>query len=212
MSSILYKKQRLLSILFAFLLLTSCTGKSYFRSGNTQKGLASWYGPDFHGKLTSNREIYNMHALTAAHKTLPFGTYVRVTNLNNGKSVVVRINDRGPFIKGRIIDLSYAAARKLGLDIAGVVPVKIKVLKQYSPKKSSQKFSVQVGSFSLKKNAQILKRKLQKNYRNVYISKTKIGSGTFYRVRIKASSIKSAEKVASKLMKQGHKTHILEEH
>jgi rare lipoprotein A len=118
MSNILLKKQRLLYILCSILLLTCCTGKNYFRSGNIQKGLASWYGPDFHGKLTSNREIYNMHALTAAHKTLPFGTYVRVTNLNNGKSVVVRINDRGPFIKGRIIDLSYAAARKLGLDIA----------------------------------------------------------------------------------------------
>jgi rare lipoprotein A len=212
MSNILFKKQRLLYILCSILLLTSCTGKNYFRSGNTQKGVASWYGPDFHGKLTSNREIYNMHALTAAHKTLPFGTYVRVTNLNNGKSVVVRINDRGPFIKGRIIDLSYAAARKLGLDISGVAPVKIKVLKEYSPKKSSQKFSIQVGSFSLKKNAQILKKKLQKNYRNVYISKIKTGSGTFYRVRIKARNIKSAEKIASKLMKQGYRTNILEEH
>ena len=212
MSSILSNKHRLLYILFAFLILTSCTGKSYFRSGNTQKGLASWYGPDFHGKLTSNRETYNMHALTAAHKTLPYGTHVKVTNLNNGKAVVVRINDRGPFIKGRIIDLSYAAARKLGLDLSGVAPVKIKVLKQYSPKKSSQKFSVQVGSFSRKQNAQSLKRKLQRSYRNVFISTIETGSGTFYRVRIKAPNIKSAEKIASKLMRQGHEVHILEEH
>ena len=212
MSNIQIKKQRLLAILCSVIFLTSCAGKSYFRSGNVQKGLASWYGPDFHGKLTSNREIYNMHALTAAHKTLPFGAYVRVINLNNGKSIVVRINDRGPFIKGRIIDLSYAAARKLGLDIAGVAPVKIKVLKQYSPKKSSQKFSVQVGSFSHKKNAKILQKKLQKNYRNVYISKIKTSFNTLYRVRIKVRSIKSAEKVVKKLMKQGHKAHILEEH
>lgn len=154
-----------------------------------------------------------MHALTAAHKTLPFGVYVRVTNLNNGKSVVVRINDRGPFIKGRIIDLSYAGAKKLGLDISGVAPVKIKVLKKYSPKKSSQKFSIQVGSFSSKKNAKILKQKLQKNYRNVYISKMKTSSNNiYYRVRIKARSVKSAEKIAKKLMKQGYRTNVLEEH
>ncbi len=212
MSNIQVKKQRLLAILCSVIFLTSCAGKSYFRSGNVQKGLASWYGSDFHGKLTSNREIYNMHALTAAHKTLPFGVYVRVTNLNNGKSIVVRINDRGPFIKGRIIDLSYAAAKKLGLDISGVAPVKIKVLKKYSPRKSSQEFSIQVGSFSSKKNAKILKRKLQKNYRNVYISKIKASSKTFYRVRIKARSVKSAEKIAKKLMKQGYRTNVLEEH
>jgi rare lipoprotein A len=212
MSNIQVKKLRLLSILCSVILLTSCAGKSYFRSGNVQKGLASWYGSDFHGKLTSTGEIYNMHAMTAAHKTLPFGAYVRVINLNNGKSIVVRINDRGPFIKGRIIDLSYAAAKKLGLDISGVAPVKIKVLKKYSPKKSSQKFSIQVGSFISKKNAKILKRKLQKNYRNVYISKIKASSKTFYRVRIKARSVKSAEKIAKKLMKQGYRTNVLEEH
>ena len=153
-----------------------------------------------------------MHALTAAHKTLPFGTYVRVTNLNNGKSIVVRINDRGPFVKGRIIDLSYAAAKKLGMDITGVAPVKIKVLKKYSPRKSSQKFSVQVGSFSSKKNAKVLKKKLQKNHRNVYISKLKTSSNTYYRVRIKARSAKSAEKIAKKLIKLGYRTNILEEH
>ncbi len=211
MSNIQIKKQGLLFILCSVILLTSCAGKSYFRFGNVQKGLASWYGPNFHGKLTSNREIYNMHALTAAHKTLPFGVYVRVTNLNNGKSVVVRINDRGPFIKGRIIDLSYAGAKKLGLDISGVAPVKIKVLKKYSPKKSSQKFSIQVGSFRSKNNAKILKRKLQKNYWNVYISKIKISSNTYYRVRIKARSVKSAEKIGKKLKKQGYRANVLEE-
>jgi rare lipoprotein A len=211
MSNIQVKKLRLLSILCSIILLTSCAGKSYFRSGNVQKGLASWYGPDFHGKLTSNKEIYNMHALTAAHKNLPFGTYVRVTNLNNGKSVIVRINDRGPFVKGRIIDLSYAAAKKLGIDITGVAPVKIKVLKKYSPKKSSQKFSVQVGSFSNKKNAKTLKKELQNRYRNVYLSKLKTSSNTYYRVRIKARSLNSAEKIAEKLTKQGYTANVLEE-
>ncbi len=212
MSNIQVEKKRLLFILCSIILLTSCAGKSYFRSGNVQKGIASWYGSDFHGKLTSTGEIYNMHALTAAHKTLPFGAYVRVTNLNNGKSIVVRINDRGPFIKGRIIDLSYAAAKKVGMDITGVAPVKIKVLKKYSPKKSSQKFSIQVGSFNNKKNAKILKRKLQKNYWNVYISKIKASSKTFYRVRIKARSVKSAERIAKKLLKQGYRANVLEEH
>ncbi len=98
------------------------------------------------------------------------------------------------------------------MDITGVAPVKIKVLKKYSPKKSSQKFSVQVGSFSSKKNAKALKKKLQKNHRNVYISKVKTSSDTFYRVRIKARSVKSAENIVKKLMKQGYQANILEEH
>ena len=211
MFDILFEKRRLLSILCSIILLTSCAGKSYFRSGNVQKGLASWYGPNFHGRLTSNKETYNMHALTAAHKTLPFGAYVRVTNLNNGKSVVVRINDRGPFIKGRIIDLSYAAAKKLGMSETGVAPVKIKVLRKFSPKKSSQKYSIQVGAFASKKNARILQWKLQKIYNNVYIKKYKTPSQTLYRVGIRANSMKSAQKIAKKLLKQGYKTNILEE-
>lgn len=212
MLKILSRERRLLYILGSIILLTSCAGMEYFPSGSVQKGLASWYGADFHGKRTSNKEIYNMYAMTAAHKTLPFGTYVKVTNLDNGRSVVVRINDRGPFVKGRIIDLSYAAAKKLGMSSEGVVPVKVKVLKEYSPKKSSQKFSVQVGAYTLKKNAKILKKKLQKKYWNVYISRLKTRSQTYYRVRIKARSMKSAEKIAKKLLRQGYKAHVLEEY
>lgn len=211
MYTILLKDRRLLFIISSIILLTSCAGMNYFPSGDVQKGLASWYGPDFHGKLTSNSEIYNMHAMTAAHKTLPFGTYVKVTNLNSGKSVVVRINDRGPFVKGRIIDLSFAAARKLGMSSSGIAPVKIKVLKKFSPRKSSQKFSVQVGSYTLKKNAKILKRKLQKKYGNVYISRHKTPSQTYYRVRIKTRSMKSAQKLLKKLLKTGYTAHLLEE-
>ena len=93
-----------------------------------QVGYASWYGPRFHGRRTASGEIYDMNALTAAHKTLPFGTLVRVTNLQNGKSVVVRINDRGPYVKGRIIDLSAAAAKKIGLDKSGVAKVKLEII------------------------------------------------------------------------------------
>jgi len=211
MFKLLFKKRKLLYIISSIILLTSCAGMQYFPSGDEQKGLASWYGTDFHGKTTSNKEVYNMYAMTAAHKTLPFGSYVRVTNLNNGKSVIVRINDRGPFVKGRIIDLSYAAAKKLGMSETGVAPVKIKVLRKFSPKKSSQKYSVQVGSFVSKKNAKILQWKLQKRYNKVYISKYKTSSQTFYRVRIKARSMKSAQKIAEKLSKKGYKAHVLEE-
>ena len=91
-------------------------------------GKASWYGPGFHGRLTANGERYNQHALTAAHPNLRFGTKVRVTNLKNGRSVVVRINDRGPYAKGRIIDLSAAAAQTIGMIDMGVAPVRVEVL------------------------------------------------------------------------------------
>jgi rare lipoprotein A len=211
MRAILLNKSRLLFIFGAILIFASCSRMRYFPGGNIQKGLASWYGPEFHGKLTSNKEIYNMHDLTAAHPTLPFGTYVKVTNLDNGKSVVVRINDRGPFVKGRIIDLSYAAAIKLGMSGAGVVPVMIEVLKKYSPKKSSQKYFVQVGAFISKKNAKSLKKDLLRRYRNVQISILKTSSQTFYRVRIRARSMEAAEKIAKKLLKEGYQAQILEE-
>lgn len=93
-----------------------------------RKGMASWYGPGFHGRLTANGERYNQNGLTAAHKNLPFGTRVRVTNLNNGRSITVRINDRGPYAHGRIIDLSKGAARVIGLMGSGIAPVQIEIL------------------------------------------------------------------------------------
>ena len=91
-------------------------------------GMASWYGPGFHGRQTANGEIYNQNALTAAHPNLPFGTKVKVTNVHTGSSVVVRINDRGPFVGGRVIDLSAAAARVIGLVRSGVAPVRLEIL------------------------------------------------------------------------------------
>lgn len=94
----------------------------------TERGMASWYGPGFHGNRCANGEIYNQYGLSAAHRTLPFGTRVRVTNLNNDRSVVVRINDRGPFIRGRIIDLSKGAAQEIGMITSGVAPVKVEIL------------------------------------------------------------------------------------
>jgi len=98
-------------------------------TGYYEVGIASWYGPGFHGNRTANGEIYDMYAMTAAHKTLPFGTIVKVVDLDTGKSVIVRINDRGPFIEGRIIDLSYAAAQKLGMVEKGLAKVGLKIVK-----------------------------------------------------------------------------------
>lgn len=98
----------------------------------SEKGFASYYGTRFHGKLTASGEKFNMHALTAAHKKLPFNTLVRIKNLKNGKSVVVRINDRGPYIKGRIIDLSYGAAKKIGLIKVGTTCVELEVVENFA--------------------------------------------------------------------------------
>lgn len=95
----------------------------------TQRGEASWYGPGFHGKKTASGERFNQHGLTAAHRKLPLGTKAKVTNLDNGKTVEVKINDRGPYVRGRIIDLSKAAAERLGMKDAGTTPVRLEVTK-----------------------------------------------------------------------------------
>jgi rare lipoprotein A len=106
-----------------------------------QVGEASWYGPDFHGKITASGERYNMLLMTAAHPTLPFNTLVKVTNLQNGRTAVVRINDRGPFLKGRILDLSYGAARALGAHTSGVISVRLEVVGKAEPPVRSEKES-----------------------------------------------------------------------
>ncbi len=143
-----------------------------------QEGLASWYGSEFHGRPTSSKEIYNMNDLTAAHPTLPFGTYVMVTNLNNGKSTIVRINDRGPFVSGRIIDLSYAAARIIGAIGPGVIPVRLEVITSLSPPLRSPSYFIQVGAFALEANALKLYAELKSKYPDVFISSFKT-SGPF---------------------------------
>ncbi len=136
--------------------------------GTKYRGIASWYGPNFHGKRTSNGEIYDMHDFTAAHKTLPMNTMVKVTNLRNNKSVVVRINDRGPFVSNRIIDLSYAAAKKIDMIKTGTAPVELEVLGFDSTIASLQKskrsvtlsnFAVQIGSFRNFRGAKITKER-----------------------------------------------------
>ncbi|WP_373030138.1 septal ring lytic transglycosylase RlpA family protein [Sulfurovum sp.] len=154
---------------------------TYVEVGQVMHGISSWYGPDFHGKYTSNGEVYNMHARTAAHKTWPMDTMVKVNNLENGKSTIVRINDRGPFVKGRIIDCSYTAGKEIGLDRVGIAKVSVQVLGFAGKVESAatiakQKrehtqerivlsdFGVQVGAFRYPEGAKIYQRKYSKLY------------------------------------------------
>ncbi|MCF7929338.1 MAG: septal ring lytic transglycosylase RlpA family protein [Spirochaetales bacterium] len=141
------------ALLTVLMLLTAASGLAAF----DQKGLASWYGGKFQGRLTANGEVFDTNQLTAAHKTLPFGTIVRVTNMENNESVEVRINDRGPFVEGRIIDLSRAAAEAIGMTGLGVAEVRIKTVEKV---KDNSTFIVQVAAFSVADNAASLKEKL----------------------------------------------------
>jgi rare lipoprotein A len=147
-----------------------------------EEGNASWYGVPFHGRHASNGEIYDMYKLTAAHRTLPFEAMVRVTNLNNGKSTVVRITDRGPFVDNRIIDLSMAAARELDSIGPGVVPVRIEVLGGVDPTEGF--FTVQVGAFRDRGNAERLRDRLTASYSPIFIQQCESPDGVFYRVRV----------------------------
>lgn len=165
--------------------------------GYEEEGVASWYGEDFHGLKTSSGEIYDMHAMTAAHKTLPLGTYVRVQNLTNNRTVDLRINDRGPFAKGRIIDLSYAAAQALDVVRPGTAPVRVVALgvpldrqsvdqtQQYMPLDYYHgNFTFQVGAFTERANAERYVERLSHTYDNVHMSPFDDGERTFYRVRL----------------------------
>jgi len=156
-------------------------------SGYVETGIASWYGPKFHAKKTASGEIYNMYAYTAAHRILPFQTRVLVTNLENGRQVTVRINDRGPFVKNRIIDLSYQAAKAIGMLGKGTARVRLEVLgssNQLWAKINSGKFYIQVGSFKYKDNALRLKKRLSGlGYRCRVVGYT-LGLDTFWRVQV----------------------------
>ena len=185
-----------------------------------QRGTASWYGKKFHGRKTASGEIYNMYTLTAAHKTLPIGTYVRVHNLKNNRKIDVRINDRGPFIRGRIIDLSYAAAKKIGIVGSGTAPVEIVALGAAAKRKASAgtapsyvpvnyqegSFTIQIGAFSNRGNAERLKRKLDRSYKDVHIKTFYDGYDTFYRVRVGiCSTLEEAEEYEKIIINKGYK-------
>jgi len=230
-------------ILFAALLLSACGGKKpptapqggkvkatqkpymvlgkryeplQTHVGFTQEGIASWYGKDFHGKKTSNGEIYDMHAMTAAHKTLPLGVFVKVRNRENGEETVVRVNDRGPFVKNRIIDLSYSAAKKLGVDAKGTAPVRIEALgyratgasgESYSAPENydSGNYSVQVGAFKDQQNAKRLSEEMKKLHGYSEVKSAMVNGEQFYRVQAGVfTSLQAAEEAEQRFAEQGY--------
>jgi rare lipoprotein A len=163
-----------------------------------EEGKASWYGAPFHGRQASNGEIYDMNKLTAAHRTLPFNTVVRVTNVSNGKSTTVRITDRGPFVDNRIIDLSYAAAKEIGSIGPGVVPVRIEILSAIDP--TAGFFTVQIGAFRDRANAERLRDRLSSSYSPVAVQSFESPGGSYYRVHVgKVSGEDAAKKLGQEL-------------
>ncbi len=199
-------------------------GKTYYplpsSKGFVEEGLASWYGPGFHGRRTANGERYDMYQFTAAHKVLPMNTYVLVTNLENGRQTIVRINDRGPFVKGRIIDLSYAAARALGMHRQGVARVRLvalgegheiktargpKIVFDKIPDLTRGRFYVQVGAFRSLKNARRFSRQLRRLYPRVEVVRyRRLDGQIFYRVQIfAATSYKAAKRFEAVLEAAG---------
>lgn len=155
------KVSRIFLIALAVSGLSSCSRKAAAPSSTAEIGVASWYGQPFHGRLTASGETYDMEKMTAAHRTLPFGTKVRVQNLVNQKSAEVRINDRGPFVKDRIIDLSHAAAQAIGMQ--GIANVRLEVL-SLPPTRAADMFAVQLGAFAERTQAEQLLREMEKRY------------------------------------------------
>lgn len=203
-------------------------GKRYYvmrhSRGFVQRGIASWYGNKFHGHKTSNGEIYDMYAMTAAHKTLPIPCYVQVTNLKNGKQVTVRVNDRGPFHENRIIDLSYAAAKKLDITANGTGLVEIRTVEPGQPAPTTRVATttaknkpapttratkpllyLQMGSFIELNNAESLRAQLLINNVNAAaIQQTTVDRHSIYRVRIgPINTVEEADRIASQISSQG---------
>ena len=186
--------------------------------GFVETGVASWYGRQFHGRKTSNGETYNMYAMTAAHKTLPMNTWVMVHNLDNNRRIKVRINDRGPFVSGRIIDLSYTGAKKIGIVGPGTARVRLTALGQavsYSEKTKDPvefkpvdywkgNFSVQVGAFKSRVNAENYRSKLSALYENAHMVTYEDERGLFYRVRIgRFSNLEDARRFSERVVSEG---------
>src|SRR3989475_7835798 len=210
-----YGQSRRLSFLICAVIVLSACGHKRVQVSTPQpgsvsakdlQGLASYYAEPYHGRRTASGEIFDTYqGMTAAHRTLPFNTLVRVTNKTNGREVDVRINDRGPWVEGRVIDLSVRAARQIDLVRPGVAPVKLKVLKEEAakaPRPSSPSgpvFAVQVGAFESQRSAEELKRRLERKYFSVTVQAF-TEDKTIYRVRIgREPDLEAAEKLASQL-------------
>jgi rare lipoprotein A len=213
--------RRWIVILSLLMILSACGGRkskvsvpstspaslSSTVADNEMEGLASYYAEPYHGRKTANGETFDTYnAMTAAHRTLPFNTVVRVTNKTNGESVDVRINDRGPFVDGRVIDLSLVAAQKIELVRPGVAPVKLQIIKEGDgarlPSDSGSAYAVQVGAFSSREGAEELKKRLDRKFQGVSIQSVP-GDVPLYRVRVGPEpDMQSAQKLASQLRKQ----------
>lgn len=214
MSIVLFVQSEMKKILVILLALSLTWGCALLRREappprikRVEVGWASWYGEKFHGRRTASGEVYDMYQLSAAHKVLPLGTLVMVTHVRNGKSVMVTINDRGPFVRGRIIDLSYAAAQALRMVEEGVAKVRVEVLdKGTTPTPSPEgPFTVQVGSFISRSNALRLMQALQKTYKDVYITELQTSENTYYRVRLgRFKTREEAYRVAMRLAQDGY--------
>lgn len=177
--------------------------------GFSEVGLASWYGPGFHGRKTANGEVYDMYGRTAAHKLLPLGTVVRVTNLENGRSAEARINDRGPFVRGRVIDLSYALAQDLDIVDRGTARVKVVALQgprgtPPPPAELAGPFAWQIGAFAVRENAYGLAAKLRDSFRVVSVRVYDRGDVVFHRVRVgQYTSTEEARRALPALQERG---------
>ncbi len=182
-------------------------------SGYVDTGVASWYGPDFHGRPTSNGERYNMYGATAAHKILPMNTMILVKNLENGREEVVRINDRGPFVRGRIIDLSYSTAKRLGVIKKGTAKVRIIALAPTrggkfisQPNFTEGEFYVQIGAFKHKKNAMRLQKRFVDAGHTAVIRQFIAKKDTFYRVQVYVGTqLQNARKAEQALLDKGYR-------
>jgi len=168
-----------------------------------EEGLASWYGHPYHGRPTANGEIYDMNKMTAAHRTLPFNTWVKVTNLENKRETKLRINDRGPFIEGRIIDLSRSGADAIAMLGPGTAVVRVEVVESPAGVSLEARYGVQVGAFKMVANAERLKQELSKSYRDVNVVTYDAPDGLYYRVRVgRTATIDEAQKLAGRLKRE----------
>jgi rare lipoprotein A len=194
-----------LAILSASCAISSVKVKDY-EIGYHRVGTASWYGPGFHGKKTSSGEVFDMHGFTAAHRTMPFGTTLKVKNRENGRWVRVKVNDRGPFVRGRILDLSYGAAKELDMIGTGTALVEIQVVGRAEDnvrparEKEETGYTVQVGAFIQEENALKLREQLQRRYQPVYIRIAETSERRYYRVRVgRLPTEEQADRLAARL-------------
>jgi rare lipoprotein A len=166
----------------------------------TERGIASWYGPPYHNRRGSNGEVYNMHAMTAAHRTFPLGSIVRVTNVKTGSEALVRITDRGPFIPGRILDLSLAAAKKVDVWQPGIAEVKVELMQTPEPVDSGGKWAVQIGGFPNEHAAVKLADHIERRYRTANVLHFKSPAGDWWiRVRVLNDDRSRAYKLAAEM-------------